>query len=253
MAEPEGLSLLVVIRRLTSWPTSRRRSRCLRGSDRPTENSGATIHRRFTYVAFCDPPPHVRRYGENPYGKDFPDSITEVERLTGRTTVKMRLRQDVERRIDWVKLWDGESYRDPHSVVAIAHAAMAAAAGTAPITNHAKAAENQRATGDILGSQLCEQRWGSSPRSPPVARPCRDRCHVVTDDDLHAELAMIDENLCRAELSPAERAKQTARRKAIYLIWHPETDQGLARDRLDNLSTRRPTASRQDGEPHRQG
>lgn len=39
---------------------------------------------------------------------------------------------------------------------------------------------------------------------------------VVTDDDLHAELAMIDENLCRAELSPSDRAKQTARRKAIY-------------------------------------
>ena len=39
---------------------------------------------------------------------------------------------------------------------------------------------------------------------------------VVDDDDLHAELAMIDENLCRAELSPADRAKQTARRKAIY-------------------------------------
>lgn len=46
---------------------------------------------------------------------------------------------------------------------------------------------------------------------------------VVTDDDLHAELAMIDENLCRAELSPADRAKQTARRKAIYLELHPET------------------------------
>jgi len=41
-------------------------------------------------------------------------------------------------------------------------------------------------------------------------------CDVVTDDDLHAELAMIDENLCRAELSPSDRARQTARRKAIY-------------------------------------
>lgn len=49
---------------------------------------------------------------------------------------------------------------------------------------------------------------------------------VVTDDDLHAELAMIDENLCRAELSPADRAKQTARRKAIYLELHPETAHG---------------------------
>lgn len=48
-------------------------------------------------------------------------------------------------------------------------------------------------------------------------------CVVVHDDDLRAELAMIDENLCRAELSPSDRARQTARRKAIYLELHPET------------------------------
>ena len=46
---------------------------------------------------------------------------------------------------------------------------------------------------------------------------------VVEDDDLRAELAMIDENLCRAELSPSDRARYTARRKAIYLDMHPET------------------------------
>ena len=51
-------------------------------------------------------------------------------------------------------------------------------------------------------------------------------CIVVDDDDLRAELAMIDENLCRAELSPIDRAKQTARRKAIYLELHPETAHG---------------------------
>jgi hypothetical protein len=51
-------------------------------------------------------------------------------------------------------------------------------------------------------------------------------CSVVEDDDLHAELAMIDENLCRAELSAADRAKQTARRKAIYEKLHPETGHG---------------------------
>jgi ParB family chromosome partitioning protein len=51
-------------------------------------------------------------------------------------------------------------------------------------------------------------------------------CVVVSDDDLHAELAMIDENLCRAELSAAERAGQLARRKAIYLELHPETRHG---------------------------
>jgi hypothetical protein len=48
----------------------------------------------------------------------------------------------------------------------------------------------------------------------------------ILDDDLHAELAMIDENLCRAELSPVDRARQTARRKAIYLELHPETAHG---------------------------
>lgn len=49
---------------------------------------------------------------------------------------------------------------------------------------------------------------------------------VVDDDDLRAELAMIDENLCRAELSPVDRAKQTARRKAIYEELHPEAAHG---------------------------
>lgn len=51
---------------------------------------------------------------------------------------------------------------------------------------------------------------------------------VVDADDLRAELAMIDENLCRAELSPSERAQATARRKAIYLELHPETAEHVA-------------------------
>jgi hypothetical protein len=63
-------------------------------------------------------------------------------------------------------------------------------------------------------------------------------CIIVADDDLHAELAMIDENLCRAELSPADRASQTARRKAIYLELHPETGHGKASpNKDDNLSS----------------
>jgi hypothetical protein len=63
---------------------------------------------------------------------------------------------------------------------------------------------------------------------------------VVEDDDLHAELAMIDENLCRAELSPSDRARQTARRKAIYLELHPETQHGGDRksDQVANSATR---------------
>lgn len=49
---------------------------------------------------------------------------------------------------------------------------------------------------------------------------------VREDDDLHAELAEIDENLIRNELGPAERASAVARRKAIYEELHPETQHG---------------------------
>jgi N6-adenosine-specific RNA methylase IME4 len=45
-------------------------------------------------------------------------------------------------------------------------------------------------------------------------------------DDLHAELMLIDENLVRNELSPAERAAAIGRRKAIYELLHPETAHG---------------------------
>lgn len=51
---------------------------------------------------------------------------------------------------------------------------------------------------------------------------------IRTDDDLHAELALIDENLIRNEFSPAERALAQARRKVIYQILHPETRPGTA-------------------------
>jgi hypothetical protein len=65
---------------------------------------------------------------------------------------------------------------------------------------------------------------------------------VYDPDDLHAELAMIDENLCRSELSPADRARQTARRKAIYEEMHPETrhggDRTEASRQLGDLSER---------------
>jgi len=52
---------------------------------------------------------------------------------------------------------------------------------------------------------------------------------VVHDlDELHAELAEIDENIQRRQLSAAEEAKALARRKDIYLVLHPETKRGGA-------------------------
>jgi hypothetical protein len=45
-------------------------------------------------------------------------------------------------------------------------------------------------------------------------------------DQLHAELAEIDENLVRSELNWTDRDKQFRRRKEIYEVLHPETRQG---------------------------
>ncbi|CCE96168.1 Methyltransferase-like protein KIAA1627 homolog [Sinorhizobium fredii HH103] len=49
---------------------------------------------------------------------------------------------------------------------------------------------------------------------------------IRNEDDLDAELWEIDENLCRAELTPADRALFVFRRKEIYLMKHPETGHG---------------------------
>ena len=56
----------------------------------------------------------------------------------------------------------------------------------------------------------------------------RDWVAVLFDDgdDLDAEMWEIDENLCRADLTPADRALFVFRRKEIYLMKHPETGHG---------------------------
>ncbi len=51
---------------------------------------------------------------------------------------------------------------------------------------------------------------------------------VREDDDLHAELAEIDENLCRNDLTPIERDIAISRRKVVYEQLHPETVLGAA-------------------------
>jgi ParB family transcriptional regulator, chromosome partitioning protein len=56
-------------------------------------------------------------------------------------------------------------------------------------------------------------------------------CLLLADDDLQAELAEIDENFCRAELTPAQMASAMARRKEIYLALYPETAPGKAQAR----------------------
>lgn len=56
-------------------------------------------------------------------------------------------------------------------------------------------------------------------------------------DELHAELSEIDENLQRAELSPAQRAASIQRRKEIWEAMHPNSD----RNPVENRGRGRPT------------
>lgn len=51
----------------------------------------------------------------------------------------------------------------------------------------------------------------------------------IADDEILQKLWECDENLCRAELTPAQRAKFTAERKRWYEVRHPETRHGANR------------------------
>ena len=52
--------------------------------------------------------------------------------------------------------------------------------------------------------------------------------HVVTLDEIEAELAEIDENLIRNELTVLQRGEQLLRRKELYLARYPQTKRGGA-------------------------
>lgn len=62
------------------------------------------------------------------------------------------------------------------------------------------------------------------------------RAETVDLGDLDRELAEIDENLIRNELTALERGEHLARRKAIYELLHPETKQGGDRKSEDAKS-----------------
>ena len=66
--------------------------------------------------------------------------------------------------------------------------------------------------------------------SLPAATGSKRCAAVILDgaDSDRAQLVEIDENLVRADLTPAERAAHQAKRKEIYERLHPETKAGAA-------------------------
>jgi len=78
---------------------------------------------------------------------------------------------------------------------------------------------------------------------------------VVSLESLDAELAEIDENLIRDDLTELERAQHLKRRKEIYEARHPETRKGVAGGKArqgsatDNLSFAEDAAAKVDSTP----
>lgn len=66
---------------------------------------------------------------------------------------------------------------------------------------------------------------------------------LVDLDDVQRQLAEIDENLVRCSMNAADTARQTARRKELYLRLHPETARGVAGARASNAAQGRGDAT----------
>lgn len=93
-----------------------------------------------------------------------------------------------------------------------------------------------KASFEELGQQVAITVWGH-PIDPQVSLSAglhrltaakelgwtKILCMHRMGDELDRELWEIDENLCRAELTPVDKALFVARRKEIYLEKHPET------------------------------
>ncbi|HTM72238.1 MAG TPA: MT-A70 family methyltransferase, partial [Pseudolabrys sp.] len=111
---------------------------------------------------------------------------------------------------------------------------------------------------DVVG-QLAESIGRQGLLQPVLLRPFRNRYQLIAGrhrleavrtightsisavilsglDADRAALAEIDENLVRAELSPAERALHVARRKQLYEREHPETKHGGKREKASRQS-----------------
>jgi ParB family chromosome partitioning protein len=74
------------------------------------------------------------------------------------------------------------------------------------------------------------------------------RCSVFDDMDAdRAELVEIDENLIRANLTPAEEAAHMGRRKQLYERLHPETKHGAVGRRGKRSQNATPSVRRVGG------
>jgi hypothetical protein len=74
--------------------------------------------------------------------------------------------------------------------------------------------------------EMRDHRWPGPLRGRLAPADAGSALHHLTEDDLNAELAMIDENLCLTNMALAERARIMARRDELYGEKHPDQKRG---------------------------